>query len=441
MIRIIKARDRETVVQSLRSGVVPRVGLQHIQVGRSEELKSFISDIDTIAEGGTSFRFVIGEYGSGKTFFLSLVRSIALEKGLVTMHADLSPTIRLHGSDGQARLLLSEMVNNMSTRTRQDGNALSNILEKFISSAKTESEATGQKVSDVISARLSELCEYTGGFSFVTVIKKYWEAYASGDDDMMNSDLKWLKAGFTTKTDAFKELGIREFLTDASFYDTLKLYSVLVRKAGFKGLLLCLDEMVNLYKIPNSISRKANYEEILNMLNNTIQGSLSNIGFIMCGTPEFLTDTSRGLYSYEALRSRLSENTFTRQLGLTDYNSVVLRLSSLTKEELYLLLTNLRHVFAYGKEEDYLIPDEGLLSFLHHCSSKIGESYFRTPRTTIKSFLDLLSVLEQYPQYKWNDIIDSIEIRQDVEPSSAGEIAVSQTSSGQEEDEFASFKL
>lgn len=441
MIRIIKARDRETVVQSLRSGVVPRVGLQHIQVGRSEELKSFISDIDTIAEGGTSFRLVIGEYGSGKTFFLSLVRSIALEKGLVTMHADLSPTKRLHGSDGQARQLLSEMVNNMSTRTRQDGNALRNILEKFISSAKNESEATGQKVSDVISARLSELCEYTGGFSFVTVIKKYWEAYVSGDDDMMNSALKWLKAGFTTKIDAFKELGIREFLTDASFYDTLKLYSVLVRKAGFKGLLLCLDEMVNLYKIPNSISRKANYEEILNMLNNTIQGSLSNIGFIMCGTPEFLTDTSRGLYSYEALRSRLSENTFTRQLGLTDYNSVVLRLSSLTKEELYLLLTNLRHVFAYGKEEDYLIPDEGLLAFLHHCSSKIGESYFRTPRTTIKSFLDLLSVLEQYPQYKWNDIIDSIEIRQDVEPSSAGEIAVSQTSPGQEDDEFASFKL
>lgn len=441
MKKIIKPKDRETVIQSLKSGVVPRLGLQHIQVGRSEELKSFINDIDTISEGGTSFRFVIGEYGSGKTFFLSLVRSIALEKGLVTMHADLSPTKRLHGSDGQPRLLLAEMVNNISTRTKQDGNALQNIIERFISSAKEESDLTGSKVSDIINKKLRELNEYTGGYNFVAVIRRYWEAYESGNEHLMNCALKWLKAGYTTKTDTLKDLGIREFISDASFYNTLKLYSVLVRKAGYKGLLICLDEMVNLYKIPNSVSRKANYEEILSMLNNTLQGSFSNIGFIMCGTPEFLTDNTRGLYSYEALKSRLSENSFTRQLGLTDFNSVVLRLSSLTKEELYLLLCNLRHVFAYGKEDNYLVPDEALLAFLHHCANKIGESYFRTPRTTIKSFLDLLSVLEQYPNYKWSDIIDSVDVQRDVEPSLVDGILESNRKTQPCDDEFASFKL
>lgn len=441
MKKIIKPKDRETVIQSLKSGVVPRLGLQHIQVGRSEELKSFINDIDTISEGGTSFRFVIGEYGSGKTFFLSLVRSIALEKGLVTMHADLSPTKRLHGSDGQPRLLLAEMVNNISTRTKQDGNALQNIIERFISSAKEESDLTGSKVSDIINKKLRELNEYTGGYNFVAVIRRYWEAYESGNENLMNCALKWLKAGYTTKTDTLKDLGIREFISDASFYNTLKLYSVLVRKAGYKGLLVCLDEMVNLYKIPNSVSRKANYEEILSMLNNTLQGSFSNIGFIMCGTPEFLTDNTRGLYSYEALKSRLSENSFTKQLGLTDFNSVVLRLSSLTKEELYLLLCNLRHVFAYGKEDNYLVPDEALLAFLHHCANKIGESYFRTPRTTIKSFLDLLSVLEQYPNYKWSDIIDSVDVQRDVEPSLVDGILESNRKTQPCDDEFASFKL
>jgi hypothetical protein len=204
-----------------------------------------------------------------------------------------------------------------------------------------------------------------------------------------------------------------------------------------------MDEMVNLYKIPNSVSRKANYEEILSMLNNTIQGTFSNIGFIMGGTPEFLTDNIRGLYSYEALRSRLSENSFSKQLGVTDYNSVVLRLASLTKEELYLLLVNLRHVFANGKEENYLIPDEALLAFLHHCANKIGESYFRTPRTTIKSFLDLLSVLEQYPNYKWNDIIASVEIQQDIEPSQVETIleAKSTQMASEDEDGFTSFRL
>jgi hypothetical protein len=442
MSRPIKAKERETIIQSLKSGVVPRAGLQHIQVGRSEELKSFINDIDTIAEGGTSFRFVIGEYGSGKTFFMSLIRSIALEKGLVTMHADLSPTKRLHGSDGQPRMLLSEMVCNMATRTKPDGNALQNILERFISGAKEEASASGRDVYEVISEKLSELNDYTGGYNFISVIKKYLEGYETGNEQLMIDALKWLRAGYTTKTDSLRDLGIREFISDASFYNTLKLYSVLVRKAGYKGLMICMDEMVNLYKIPNSVSRKANYEEILSMLNNTLQGTFSNIGFVMGGTPEFLTDNLRGLYSYEALKSRLCENSFSKQLGLTDYNSVVLRLSNLTKEELYLLLVNLRHVFAGGDESKYLLPDEALLAFLHHCADKIGESYFRTPRTTIKSFLDLLSVLEQYPNYKWNDIIESVVVQRDVEPSQVETILqANSTQSSSNDDEFSTFTL
>ena len=443
MNRPIKAKERETIIQSLKSGVVPRAGLQHIQVGRSEELKSFINDVNTIAEGGTSFRFVIGEYGSGKTFFMSLIRSIALEKGLVTMHADLSPTKRLHGSDGQPRMLLSEMVSNLATRTKPDGNALQNILERFISGAKEEAKITGRDAYDLISEKLNELNDYTGGYNFISVVKKYLEGYETGNEQLMNDSLKWLKAEYTTKTDSLRDLGIREFISDSSFYNTLKLYSVLVRKAGYKGLLICMDEMVNLYKIPNSVSRKANYEEILSMLNNTLQGTLSNIGFIMGGTPEFLTDNIRGLYSYEALKSRLCENSFSKQLGLTDYNSVVLRLSSLTKEELYLLLVNLRHVFAGGNEEKYLVPDEALLAFLHHCANKIGESYFRTPRTTIKSFLDLLSVLEQYPSYKWSDIIASVDVQQDIEPSQVMSILSNKTtpSDSNDEDGFSSFKL
>ena len=443
MNRPIKAKERETIIQSLKSGVVPRAGLQHIQVGRSEELKSFINDINTIAEGGTSFRFVIGEYGSGKTFFMSLIRSIALEKGLVTMHADLSPTKRLHGSDGQPRMLLAEMAGNLATRTKPDGNALQNILERFISGAKEEAAYSGRDAYEVISEKLNELNDYTGGYNFISVIKKYLEGYEAGNEQLMNDSLKWLKAGYTTKTDSLRDLGVREFISDASFYNTLKLYSVLVRKAGYKGLMICMDEMVNLYKIPNSVSRKANYEEILSMLNNTLQGTFSNIGFVMGGTPEFLTDNVRGLYSYEALKSRLSENTFSKQLGVTDYNSVVLRLSNLTKEELYLLLSNLRHVFAGGNPENYLVPDEGLLAFLHHCANKIGESYFRTPRTTIKSFLDLLSVLEQYPNYKWSDIIASVDVRKDIEPSQVETIlhtASSQNDSA-DDDGFSSFRL
>lgn len=438
MIKAIKPKEREAIIRSLQSGVVPRIGLQHFHVGRNEELKSFVRDIENIADGGTSFRFVIGEYGSGKTFFLSLVRTIAIEKGLVTINADLSPQKRLYGA-GLVRSLLSELISSFSTRTKQDGNALPNILEKFISIARDEAQRTGRMTSSVINRMLEELNEYPTGYTFAKVIEKYWEGYENGNDTLRNNSLKWLKAEYSAKTDAIRDLGVRDILNDSSFFNTLKLYSVLVQKAGYKGLLVCLDEMVNLYKIPNSISRKANYEEILSMLNSTLQGALSNIGFIMCGTPEFMTDANRGLYSYEALRSRLAENSFTQGLGIVDYNSTVLRLSNLTQEELYLLLVKLRHIFSYGDNDKYLIPDDAIIAYLSHCMNKIGESYFRTPRNTIKGFLDLLSVLEQYPDKRWTDIIEEIDIKEDKETSDLG--AMLEQNSSDTTDEFASFKL
>lgn len=443
MSKIIKQKERDIILQSLKSGVVPKIGLQHIQVGRNMELASFIKDIDNVADGGASFRLVIGEYGSGKTFFLSLVRSIALEKGLVTMNADLSPTKRLHGTNGQSRMLLSEFVNNISTRTKQDGNALPNIIEKFISSAKEEACNKNVDTEFVIKEKLSELNEYTNGYCFQNVIIKYFVACENGDNMLKDCALRWLKAEYTSKTDSYKELGIREFLDDSSLFNTLKLYSVFIRKAGYKGLLVCMDEMVNLYKITNSVSRKSNYEEILSILNNTLQGSIRGLGFIMSGTPEFLTDRNRGLYGYEALKSRLAENSFSQKTGLIDYNSTVLRLSNLTKEELYMLLVNLRNVFACGNVEKYLVPDEALLAYLNYCNNKIGESYFRTPRNTIKGFVDLLSILEQYNDKKWSEVIDEIDVKEDVENTN---LSVSLNSDSlfvdkNEIDEFASFKL
>lgn len=440
-MRPIRNKEREIIIQSLRSGVVPKMGLHHIQVGRSEEIKSFVRDIQNVSEGGSSFRFVIGEYGSGKTFFLSLIRSIALEKGLVTMHADLSPSKRLHGSQGQARHLLSELISSLSTRTRQDGNALENILERFIAVVKEDVNLTKKSSSYVVATLLKDMSDIPGGYDFIKVVNAYCEAYEDNDDLQKSKALKWLRAEYTNKKDSYTDLGVREFISDKSLLNTIKLYCLLVRKAGYNGLMVCMDELVNLYKITNTVSRNANYEEILRMLNDTLQGSFSSLGFIMGGTPEFLTDSRRGLYSYEALRSRLTENAFAAQLGLMDYNTTVLRLASLTKEELFVLLQNLRHVFAYGDTERYLVPDPALNAFLVHCSKKIGDSYFRTPRTTIKSFLDMLSLLEQYPQYKWNDILESVNIEKDHEESGINTVMGHIHIEKDIDDEFVSFKI
>ncbi|SFW48895.1 P-loop protein of unknown function [Pseudomonas sp. NFACC09-4] len=428
----IRAKDRDAVIQSLRAGVVPRVGQHLIQVGRSGELDSLLKDIDRLADGGSAFRVVIGEYGAGKTFFLNLVRGMAMERKLVTMHADLNPDRRLHASGGQARSLYSELAKNMSTRTKPDGGAMQGIVEKFISQAKSEAKATGVETDAVIRRYLSDLTEMVNGYDFADVIAAYYRGFEDGNEQLKADAIRWLRGEFTTKTDARAALGVRTIIDDASVYDQLKLLSRFVRLAGFSGLMVCLDELVNLYKLANTQARNANYEQILRILNDSLQGSAEGLGFVLGGTPEFLMDTRRGLYSYPALQSRLAENTFART-GLVDLSGPVIRLSSLTPEDFYVLLQKLRNVYGYADPEKYLLPDEAIPAFMVHCNQRLGEAYFRTPRTTITAFINLLAVLEQNPGADWRALLGAVELAKD--HGGQQDLAV------EADDELTSFKL
>lgn len=410
MDKKIRPRERDSIIQSLRAGVTPKIGIQHIQVGRRKEITALCQDIERIADGGASCRFIVGNYGSGKTFFLNTIKSIALEKKLVTSNADLAPDRRIHASAGQARNLYSELMRNISTRNKPDGNALTSIVERFITLSIKESDDSGVSIPKIIQAKLASLSELVGGYDFAKVIEAYWLGYEQDNELLKSNAIRWLRAEYTTKTEAKSELGVRTIISDTNFYDALKIMSLFVRQAGYDGLLVNLDEMVNLYKLNNSQARMANYEQILRILNDSLQGTAEYIGFLFGGTPDFLLDPRKGLYSYEALQSRLAENSFANKAGVVDYSSPVLHLSNLTPEELFILLKNIRHVFASGQIENYILPDEALHSFLHHCSKNIGDMYFKTPRNTIKAFLDVLSILEQNPEIKWEQLVTNIVI-------------------------------
>lgn len=430
----IRPKDRDAVIQSLRAGVVPRAGQHLIQVGRKLEVETLVSDIERIADGGSSIRFVIGEYGAGKTFFLNLIRAVAMEKKLVTANADLNPDRRLHATGGQARSLYAELMRNLSTRTKPDGGAMTGIVERFIATAKSEAIASGKTSEVVIREKLEHLTEMVNGFDFADVIAAYCRGFEEGNEPLKSDAIRWLRGEFTTKTDARQALGVRTIVDDASFYDQLKLFARFVRLAGYSGFVVCLDELVNLYKLSNTQARNANYEQILRILNDSLQGTAVGLGFIMGGTPEFLLDTRRGLFSYPALQSRLAENTFAKS-GLVDFSGPVVRLSSLTPEDFYVLLQKLRNVYALGNSENFLLPDEAIAPFMEHCAKRVGDTYFRTPRTTITAFINLLAVLEQNSGTKWQNLIGAIEVDHD----NGG---VSDTDTDVEhDDELASFKL
>ncbi|MGA7812520.1 ATP-binding protein [Caballeronia sp.] len=428
----IRPKDRDAVLQSLRAGVVPRVGQHLIQVGRVREVEALLTDIERVADGGSSFRIVIGEYGAGKTFFLNLVRAIALEKKLVTVHADLNPDRRLHASGGQARSLYAELVKNMATRTKPEGGALAGVVEKFIGQAKTEARASGRTSEEVIRAQLGQLTEMVNGYDFADVIAAYCRGFDEGNEQLKSDAVRWLRGEFSTRTDARAALGVRTIVDDANMYDQLKLLGRFVRMAGYSGLMVCLDELVNLYKLANVQARNSNYEQILRILNDSLQGSAEGLGFVLGGTPEFLLDTRRGLYSYTALQSRLAENAFATN-GLVDYSGPVVRLASLTPEDFYVLLDKIRLVYAFGDISRALVPEEAIPAFMAHCASRLGDAYFRTPRTTITAFINFLAVLEQNASADWQQIIGSIKVERDT-----GGVADIATDS---DDEFASFRL
>jgi hypothetical protein len=448
----IKPREREAIIQSLRAGVVPRIGLRHLQVGRRDEVAAVLEDLRRIEEGTATVRFIIGRFGAGKSFFLNLARTIALEKKFVVVQADVTNERRLHGTGGQARSLYAELMQNLATRSKPEGGALAGVVERWISDVDHQVRANGGGEGDVTKAienQLKPLQDLVSGYDFATVVAKYLQGFQSHNEVLMNSALRWLRAEFRTKSEAREALGTRSIIGDAQFYDYLKLFASFVRLAGFSGLLVNIDEMAVLsHRLNSAQARNSNYETILKVLNDCLQGNVSGIGFLFSGTDGFLEDRRRGLFSYEALATRLADNTFAKG-GLKDFSGPVIRLQNLSPEDLYVLLHNIRNVFALGDTTKHLVGDEGLKAFLTHCQQTLGAEFFQTPRDAVKAFVGLLSVLEQNPGTDWKTLLAQTPIEKEATPESEAEPQRKAPASAQPakpadksgSDSLASFKL
>lgn len=441
----IKSRERDAVLQSLQAGLVPKIGLHLIQVGRKLEVSALLQDIERINDGGAAFRFVIGRFGSGKSFFLTLSRNLALQKRLVVLSADISMDRRLQATGGQARGLYSELMRNLATRARPEGGGLRSLCEGWISNLHHEVISNGGSEDEVarrIRSDLSELTDFVGGYAFSQVLGKYYEGHVSGNDALQNSALRWLRGEYSTKTEARQDLGVRDIVEDENFYAMLKLIAAFVRKAGYGGLLISLDEMVVLsHRLPSSRSRHSNYEALLTILNDCLQGGAQGIGFLLAGTDEFLEDKRRGLFSYEALRSRLADNQFAVN-GIHDLAGPVIRLPNLTSEDLYVLLMNINQVHAFGDSSKRLLPDEAIESVLRRANETLGAEYFKTPRDIVRAFVGLLNVLEQNPDKQWEEFVGKDFIRKPTTPMSVEEAVASGEIQADEDDtDLARFKL
>ena len=406
MIKIPR-RIAQTIINSLKGGVVPRIGLPYIAVGRRREVEALLHDVDIVGNGGASFRFIVGKYGSGKSFLLQTIRNHVMDRNFVVADADLSPERRLQGNQGQGLATYRELLRNLSVKSKPEGGALTLVLDRWISNVQTDTAvATGLTLDDnafapAVEQRIMNVIRsmqnLVHGFDFARLLSVYYRAFTEGDDELKGKVLKWFRGEYATKTEARQELGVTVIISDDDWYDYLKLLAYFFRQAGYAGLMVFIDELVNIYKIPNSISRQYNYEKMLTMYNDALQGKAQYIGMVMSGTPQCVEDRHRGIYSYEALRSRLQEGKFAQSQGVQDLMGPVLRLQPLTSEEMLVLTEKLADIHAtlYGYERK--VNDNDLADFIKIEYGRIGADEHITPREVIRDFIELLDILYQNP--------------------------------------------
>ena len=415
----IPKRIAQALINSLKGGVVPRVGLPYVTVGRKDEIDALLRDVDIIADGGASFRFIVGKYGSGKSFLLQTIRNYVMAKNFVVVDADLSPERRLQGTRGQGLATYKELIRNMSTKTKPEGGALPLILDRWISSVQQEVMASsGLGVTDPglvplvekrISAVIGALNEMVHGFDFARLLTLYYKAHCAGDDETKAKVLKWFRGEYATKTEARQELGVNIVITDDDWYEYLKLFACFLKQAGYAGMLILIDELVNIYKIPNAITRQYNYEKILTMYNDAMQGKAQYLGFILCGTPQCREDPRRGVYSYEALRSRLAEGHFSGEHK--DLLSPVIRLQPLTYEEMLILTEELADIHAGLYDYSQIVTQQDMVDFIEIEFGRIGADTHITPREVIRDFIEVLDIVYQNPGIRVRELLGSDQFR------------------------------
>lgn len=412
MSNVVPTRIANILINALKGGVVPRVGLEYITVGRAQEISAILHDIEMIEQGSASFRFIVGKYGSGKSFLLQTIRNYATAKGFVVVDADLSPERRFAGTKGQGLATYKELIHNISTKSKPDGGALPLILEKWISgiqvAVKSQCDAVGEEFDALVEKQIyavaSSLEGMVNGFEFAKAVLTYFRAYKQDDSALKSNVLKWFRGEYSSKKEAKEELGINFIVTDESWYDFLKIFAAFLVGAGYKGMLVVIDELVNIFKIPNSITRANNYEKILTMYNDVLQGKAKHIGFLMGGTPQCIEDKYKGIFSYEALRSRLAEGHFATA-EIKDLSAPIIRLQMLSQEEMYILVEKLLHIHARLYNYKPLLSHEDLIYFLSIEYNRVGAQTHITPREIIRDFIELINILHQNPGKSVSEIM------------------------------------
>ena len=347
-----------------------------------------------------------------------------MAKGMIVADADLSPNRSLIGSSNRKKGLATyrELMCNLSIKTSPTGSALGKILDlwlnmiwidvaKNIGQGGIQGNALEEMVTNKIYETILDMQEMVHGYDFANILVMYWKASRVNDAEIKAKTLRWLRGEYNTKTEAKQDLGVSNIINDDDWYEYIKLFSNFFVKIGYKGFIVIIDELINIYKCKSPVARNNNYEKILAMYNDTMQGKARYLGIIMGGTPQSIEDVNRGVFSYEALKSRLESGKYGTN-KMINLMTPIIRIMPLTKEEIIVLLEKLAEIHADLYDYELKITIEDIIDFIEEAIQ--GEKNV-TPRSIIRDFIEVLNLFYQNYNLSIKDIMNAFKYSDDVE--------------------------
>lgn len=413
----VPAATAAAVLNSLKGGVVPRVGLEYITVGRRNEISALLQDVAIIENGGAAVRFIEGKYGSGKTFMMHALRNHVMEKNFVVTDVELSVDKRLVGNKGQGLATYRELIRNMSTSACPESGALQVILNKWISNVENEvvqkdgltpgNEAFDIKVSQRIYDITNAMESKVNGFDFGRVLAAYYKGKRTGREELQRNAFRWLCGEYRTKTEAKTDLGVNLIVTDENWYDFMKLFADFVVRAGYAGLYICMDELANIYEIPSKVGRDYNYSRLLSIYNDALQGLANNLGIIISVTKEAMEDPVKGVYSFEPLRTRIEDRRREKDgiVPLMDMAAPIIHLSPLNPGEMYVLLEKLTQLHEVVYDYESKFEHDDFIYFLKTEYAKCKNAREITVREMVRNYITLLNLSQQHQNKTKEEIL------------------------------------
>jgi hypothetical protein len=250
----------------------------------------------------------------------------------------------------------------------------------------------------------AEIEGLVNGFEFASVLICYFDGYLESDEQKKSNALRWFRGEYGTKSEARREIGINYIITDETWYENLKIFALFLVRAGYKGLYVMVDELAYLYNLHNRTTRQNNYEKILAIYNDCLTGKAQYLGIIMGAVPQCVEDTDTGIFSYGALRSRLSPGKFATEND-RDLSSPIINLRPLTVDEMFVLTEKLAEIHAELYDYDIDISNDEITAFLKAEYERVGAAEQITPREIIRDFIEILNIMYSNKNKRVSDIL------------------------------------